>query len=143
MAGILAGMPRAVMWVIDNFEPGDQTKMGWMGLLLLAGGFILVIAGSVLITVAQRRIPVQQAKHSRGRKSVGGQRSYLPLRVNHGGVMPIIFASSLMIFPSLMFDWIANPFPGSRSCGRSRCPERRWRSSRTSGWGRSSSCWRR
>ena len=117
MAGILAGMPRAVMWVIDNFEPGDQTKMGWMGLLLLAGGFILVIAGSVLITVAQRRIPVQQAKHSRGRKSVGGQRSYLPLRVNHGGVMPIIFASSLMVFPSVVFGALNDQVQASGAIG--------------------------
>src|SRR5690606_13040364 len=63
--------------------------------------------GSVLMTVAQRRIPIQQAKHTRGRKVYGGQRSYLPLRVNHGGVMPIIFASSLMIFPSVILAQIA------------------------------------
>lgn len=102
-AGILTGMPTAVMNVFQNFDPADPNKMGWMGLLLLMGGFVLVVGGSVLITVAQRRIPVQQAKHTRGRKVFGGQRSYLPLRVNHGGVMPIIFASSLMIFPSVIF----------------------------------------
>ncbi|MGP1273772.1 MAG: preprotein translocase subunit SecY, partial [Phycisphaerales bacterium] len=90
MAGILTGMPGAVMWVWNNFEPGDPQKMGWLGLLALLGAFILVVAGSVLMTVAQRRIPVQQAKHTRGRRVFGGQRSYLPLRVNHGGVMPII-----------------------------------------------------
>ncbi|HAC08144.1 MAG TPA: preprotein translocase subunit SecY, partial [Phycisphaerales bacterium] len=56
---------------------------------------------------AQRRIPIQQAKHTRdGRKVVGGQRHYLPLRINHAGVMPIIFASSLMIFPSSIFGWL-------------------------------------
>jgi preprotein translocase subunit SecY len=47
---------------------------------------------------------VQQAKHTRGRKVFGGQKSYLPLRINHGGVMPIIFASSLMIFPTFIFS---------------------------------------
>ena len=103
MAGILAGMPNAIQSVYTNFDPTDPNKMNWMGLLLLIGGFILVVAGSVLMTVAQRRIPVQQAKHTRGRRVVGGQKSYLPLRVNHGGVMPIIFASSLMVFPSVVF----------------------------------------
>lgn len=105
-AGILSGMPGAIGWVINNFEPGDPNKMGWMGLLMLIGGFVLVVAGSVLLTVAQRRIPIQQAKHTRGRRVYGGQRSYLPLRINHGGVMPIIFASSLMIFPSVLFDGV-------------------------------------
>ncbi|MEM1331178.1 MAG: preprotein translocase subunit SecY [Planctomycetota bacterium] len=108
MAGILTGMPGAVMWVIDNFEPGNTNKMGWMGLLMLLGGFVLIVGGSVLLTVAQRRIPVQQAKHTRGRRVFGGQRSYLPLRVNHGGVMPIIFASSIMIFPAVVLGYIAD-----------------------------------
>jgi len=99
-------MPGAIGWVITNFEPGNPNQMGWMGLLMLIGGFVLVVAGSVLLTVAQRRIPVQQAKHTRGRRVYGGQKSYLPLRINHGGVMPIIFASSLMIFPSVLFDGI-------------------------------------
>ncbi|MFK7882695.1 MAG: preprotein translocase subunit SecY [Phycisphaerales bacterium] len=108
MAGILTGMPSAIMSVYAGFEPGDPNKMGWMGLMLLLGGFVLVVAGSVLLTVAQRRIPVQQAKHSRGKQSFGGQRSFLPLKVNHGGVMPIIFASSLMVFPSVVFGMLAS-----------------------------------
>jgi preprotein translocase subunit SecY len=72
------------------------------------------VAGSILITQAQRRIPIQQAKHTKGRRTYGGQRQHLPLRVNHGGVMPIIFAQSLMLFPGLMFDklndWLPNHF---------------------------------
>ena len=68
----------------------------------LVGAFICVVAGAIVITQGQRRIPIQQAKLTRGRKVYGGQRSYLPLRVNHGGVMPIIFASSLMMFPSMI-----------------------------------------
>src|SRR5262245_13858629 len=68
--------------------------------------FVFVIAGSILITQAQRRIPIQQAKHQRGRRVYGGQRQYLPLRVNHGGVMPIIFAQSLMLFPATIFGWL-------------------------------------
>ncbi len=104
MAGILAGMPQAIIWVINNYEPGESGKIGPMGLIMILGAFVLVVAGSVIMTVAQRRIPIQQAKHTRGRQVFGGQRSYLPLRVNHGGVMPIIFASSLMIFPSVLFS---------------------------------------
>ena len=106
MAGIVAAMPNAVLDVLKNFDPGDPNKMGYPGLLLLLGGFVLVVAGAVLMTVAQRRIPIQQAKHTRGRSVFGGQKSYLPLRVNHGGVMPIIFASSLLIFPSVIFGML-------------------------------------
>jgi len=108
MAGILAGMPGAVGWVVDNFNPQDPQGLNWVGVILLVAGFVVVVAGSVLMTVAQRRIPIQQAKHTRGRRTYGGQRSYLPLRVNHGGVMPIIFASSLMIFPSVIFSGMAD-----------------------------------
>src|SRR5690606_31558244 len=59
----------------------------------------------------------QQAKHTRGRRVYGGQRSYLPLRVNHGGVMPIIFASSLMIFPSLLIGYFAGSFRADDTAG--------------------------
>jgi preprotein translocase subunit SecY len=97
-------MPSAITWIVTNFEPQDPNKLGWAGLLLIVGGFVLVVAGAVVMTVAQRRIPVQQAKHQRGRTVVGGQKSYLPLKINHGGVMPIIFASSLMILPSVIFS---------------------------------------
>ena len=108
-AGILSRMPVAVKWVYDSFGWSIQgeTALTPLGLLLLLGGFVFVVAGAVLITVAQRRIPIQQAKHTRGRKVYGGQRQYLPLRINHAGVMPIVFASSLMIFPSSIFGWLA------------------------------------
>ncbi len=126
-AGILAAMPGAFMWVIDNsplreigfFEfifgaaPDGDPQLSWMNIIFLLGAFFFVVAGCVLITVAQRRIPVQQAKHTRGRKVFGGQRSFLPLRVNHGGVMPIIFASSIMIFPSVIFGWMRESTAGS------------------------------
>ncbi len=108
MAGIISGIPGAITWIYNNFEPGVQGKLGYMSLLCLGAGFVFVVGGSVLMTVAQRRIPVQQAKHTRGRRVFGGQRSYLPLRLNHGGVMPIIFASSLMIFPPILFEQIYN-----------------------------------
>ncbi|MFN4021185.1 MAG: preprotein translocase subunit SecY, partial [Erythrobacter sp.] len=112
MAGILASMPQAVIRLYQNFQPGDDTRMGWLGLLFVVGAFVMCVAGSVIMTVAQRRIPIQQAKHTRGRQVFGGQKSYLPLRVNHSGVMPVVFASSLMIFPSVIFGMLATSAGG-------------------------------
>lgn len=106
MAGILSSMPAAVVDLYTSFDPSNPNKMGVPGLLAILGGFVLVCAGSVLMTVAQRRIPVQQAKHTRGNRVFGGQRSFLPLRINHGGVMPVIFASTLMMFPGVLFSYL-------------------------------------
>ena len=119
MAGILAGMPGAIRILAENFEPGATTpgKIGWLEIIILAAGFVLVVAGAVVITVAQRRIPVQQAKHMRGQRVFGGQRSYLPLKINHGGVMPIIFASSLMIFPSVALGALGEQSRAARDSG--------------------------
>jgi len=115
-AGILARMPHAVGYVIENFNRSTASQeagqISLVGVLMLAAGFVVVTAGAIIITVAQRRIPIQQAKLTRGRKVYGGQRHYLPLRVNHAGVMPIIFASSLMIFPSAIFEWMARRADG-------------------------------
>ena len=61
----------------------------------------------VFITQGQRRIPTQSAKHVRGRRVYGGNRQYLPLRVNQAGVMPIIFASSLLMLPAMLFSYVA------------------------------------
>jgi preprotein translocase subunit SecY len=65
--------------------------------------FIAVVVGVIFITKGQRRIPTQSAKHIKGRKTFGGTRQFLPLRVNQAGVMPIIFASSLLLFPTAIF----------------------------------------
>lgn len=113
MAGIVARMPIAIITVVRtaSFKVGADVGGGALGpleLLFLMAAFVGVIAGSILITQAQRRIPIQQAKQTRGRRVYGGQRQYLPLRVNHGGVMPIIFASSLLIFPGVLFEWMSN-----------------------------------
>jgi len=109
MAGIIARLPWAVRELVataDMSLTGGGT--GPLQIVFLMGAFVFVVAGAILITQAQRRIPIQQAKHTRGRRVFGGQRHYMPLRVNHGGVMPLIFASSLMIFPGLLFSWIRN-----------------------------------
>jgi preprotein translocase subunit SecY len=112
LSGIVARMPGAIQQLIaqTNLRAGvpDASRPITPGkLIFLVASFMFVIAGSILITQAQRRIPIQQAKHTRGRRIYGGQRQYLPLRVNHGGVMPIIFAQSLMLFPSVALGWVA------------------------------------
>jgi preprotein translocase subunit SecY len=110
MAGIIARMPQAIIMVAQSAETmggmGGRSAMDPSKILFLIVAFVAVVAGSILITQGQRRIPIQQAKQTRGRRVYGGQRQYLPLRVNHGGVMPIIFASSLLIFPGIIFGWL-------------------------------------
>ena len=111
-AGIVAGMPQAIGVITEDFSLKGGTAYGPMTVIFLACAFVIVVAGAIVITQGQRRIPIQQAKHTRGRRVYGGQRSYLPLRVNHGGVMPIIFASALMMFPTLIIGWLANRYQG-------------------------------
>ena len=117
LAGIVARMPQAIVLLIErtNFSANaDAAKPISIGkVLFLLASFVFIVAGSILITQAQRRIPIQQAKQTRGRKIYGGARQYLPLRVNHGGVMPIIFAQSLMLFPGLALDGLSKVFPNS------------------------------
>ena len=119
MAGILARMPEAGYKLLQPmFEHGPQLgssngQMGLESLVILMVLFVSVIAGVVFITLGQRRIPTQSAKHVRGRRVYGGTRQYLPLRVNQAGVMPIIFASSLLLFPQAGFTWLSSHFADS------------------------------
>lgn len=114
-AGIVSSMPSAIGMIASNFSlSGDGSEYGPDVVVFLILSFVVVVAGSIVITQGQRRIPIQQAKHTRGRRVYGGQKSYLPLRVNHGGVMPIIFASALMMFPTLILSYLAQRF-GSES----------------------------
>jgi len=118
MAGILAGMPAAgwslIQPIMDDglqLGGGPGGSIGVETLLVLAVLFAGVIAGVVFITLGQRRIPIHSTKHQRGRRVVGGGRQYLPLRVNQAGVMPIIFASSLLMFPGIILLPLAQRFP--------------------------------
>ena len=120
MGNILARLPHAIYEVAQPIMAGGGLELGsgrgQMGvemLLVLIVLFVGVIAGVVLISQGQRRIPTQSAKHVRGRRVYGGTRQYLPLRVNQAGVMPIIFASSLLLFPLMIFGWLANRFTGN------------------------------
>ena len=115
MAGIVSRLPSAINQLAQNasFSLTAEGTIGPHKIAFLAAAFVFVVAGAILITQGQRRIPIQQAKHTRGRRVYGGQRHYMPLRVNHGGVMPIIFASSLMIFPNVLLGWVSQRWPGS------------------------------
>jgi preprotein translocase subunit SecY len=115
MAGILARMPGAGFDLLKqaSFELVGLQEIGIEALIVLAFLFVAVVFGVVFITLGQRRIPTQSAKHVRGRRVYGGTRQYLPLRINQAGVMPIIFASSLLMFPQMLFVSLASWFPKS------------------------------
>jgi len=122
MAGIVARLPAATVsllfeqtggvWklkesVLTLGGSGGQ-DMSFEKLVVLALLFLLVIMGVVAMTRAQRRIPTQSQRHVRGRRVFGGSNSWLPLKVNQAGVMPVIFASSLLILPYFLFSAISN-----------------------------------
>jgi preprotein translocase subunit SecY len=118
MAGILAEIPGRMYQLYSQSSmtlKGIGTgEMGIETLVILLLLFIAVVFGVVFITLGQRRIPTQSAKHVRGRRVYGGTRQYLPLRINQAGVMPIIFASSLLMFPTFFFSWLSQWFPENR-----------------------------
>ncbi len=121
MAGIIARMPDAgVQLLAPAFKSGIRlgTETGIDRFILLAALFVTVVIWVVAITEGQRRIPIQSAKHVRGRRVMGGQRQSLPLRVNQAGVMPIVFASSILVFPMFLFKQIAVLFNPESWVGR-------------------------
>jgi preprotein translocase subunit SecY len=109
--GIVAGLPYAGSDLINMFWPSggveSQYHLVGTGLLLLAL-LVAVIAGIIAITQAQRKVPVQYASRMVGRKMYQGGTNYLPLQVNQSNVMPIIFASSILMFPGTICNWLAS-----------------------------------
>lgn len=101
-AGIVAGLPTALALLYNNIHVGE---MSVFTLLILGVLLVVVTAATIVLTTAQRKIPVQYAKQIKGRKVYGGQSTWLPLRVNQAGVIPIIFASSLLLFPATIFQF--------------------------------------
>lgn len=121
MSSILAQMPKAFLDLKENITyqlSGSSGKIGPDTLIVMAALFVAVVYGVVFITLGQRRIPTQSAKHVRGRRVYGGTKQYLPLRINQAGVMPIIFASSLIMLPGLLFTVMATWFPGEGGFNR-------------------------
>jgi len=102
-AGIVSALPGGIGKLIFAFDPSQLPA--YLGLLVIA---VIIIWGVVIITEAERPIPVTYAKQVRGNKVYGGVSTYLPLRVNQAGVIPIIFALSILLFPQMIVRFLAN-----------------------------------
>ena len=97
---IVSALPGAIVQVWQTFVGSNGTSQKAIELVLLLGLLVIVIAGVIALTQAQRRIAIQYAKRVVGRKVFGGQTQYLPLKINYSGVMPIIFAQAILLFPT-------------------------------------------
>jgi preprotein translocase subunit SecY len=126
MAGIIARIPdatTALVWdpvnhslksSIFTLGGSEGQNISFEKLIVLIALFVAVVVAVIYITMGQRRIPMQSAKHVRGRRVYGGTRQYLPLRINQSGVMPVIFASSLLMVPALLFSFMSQQFTWSQ-----------------------------
>jgi preprotein translocase subunit SecY len=114
--GILARLPAAAQAVRDMFMPGKGVESHFnlfhgIALVLL---LFAVVAGVIAVTQAQRKIPVQYAQRAVGRKVIQGGSSFMPLRVNYSGVMPVIFAQALLMFPQRILSTLGSSVPFMR-----------------------------
>jgi preprotein translocase subunit SecY len=107
-AGIVVGLPRAVADLIDKTKNAAWGPFTPVAMLMLIGVMVLIVAFIVYVERSERRIQVQYAKRVVGRKVMGGQSTHLPLRVNAGGVMPVIFASSILTMPQMVLQGFKN-----------------------------------
>ncbi len=104
-AGIVVGLPTAVLTTFDQLRTG---QMGLIRLILLLVVMVFVIAAIIFVERGSRRITVQYAKRVVGRRMYGGASTHIPLKVNTGGVIPVIFASSILAFPTTIAQMFAN-----------------------------------
>ncbi|MDP3791082.1 MAG: preprotein translocase subunit SecY [Candidatus Omnitrophota bacterium] len=109
-AGIISRIPTALYQVWSLFSPfaPEKAQLDPFTLILMIVMLVGVIAAVIVITQGQRKIPIQYAKRVIGRKVYGGQSTFIPLRVNQGGVIPIIFAQSIILFPATIAGFIPN-----------------------------------
>jgi len=107
-AGIVVGFPGAML---DTFQMIQRGELSLLAALLLLVAMVAVVAAIVFVERGQRRIPVQYAKRMVGRRMYGGQTRHLPLRVNTAGVIPVIFASSIIAFPQTVASWLGTNNP--------------------------------
>jgi preprotein translocase subunit SecY len=99
-AGIVVGLPGALQNIYENVFVTQQWNM--IQLFMILGFMVVILAFIVLVERGERRIPVQYARRVVGRRMMGGQSTHLPLKVNSGGVIPVIFASSILAFPQTL-----------------------------------------
>jgi preprotein translocase subunit SecY len=106
--GIVARLPQAMQSLFDMFAPGGDIEQGRFNVFHAVAMLLLlvaVVAGVIAVTQAQRKVAVQYAQRAIGRKVVAGGTSFMPLRVNYAGVMPIIFAQAILMFPQKIFQY--------------------------------------
>jgi preprotein translocase subunit SecY len=113
--GIVVGLPRAIYDLYEKAKTQAWGAFTPLAIILLVALMVAVVAFIVFVEGAQRRIPVQYAKRVVGRRMMGGQSTYLPLRVNSGGVIPPIFASSLLAFPATAALMLGTRWPFVRT----------------------------
>ena len=112
MIGIVADLPRALPMIWDMFGPNTPDDgHGLFEGIFLVFLMLAVVAGVVAVTQAQRKVPVQHAQRAVGRKVYAGGSSFMPLRVNYSGVMPLIFAQAILMFPGMVFNALGAKFP--------------------------------
>lgn len=104
-AGIVAGLPSAIAQSIESARQGDLNVIALLAVMVIA---VLVVAAVVFMERGQRRITVNYAKRQQGRRMYAAQQSHLPLKVNMAGVIPPIFATSILLFPASIGQWIGN-----------------------------------
>ncbi|MBI3891551.1 MAG: preprotein translocase subunit SecY [Candidatus Wallbacteria bacterium] len=107
-AGIVAGLPSAIAHSWVTFHIGDGDPGGILQMLAIMAIVIVTVGAVVAIQDGVRKIPVQHAKRVVGRKVYGGANTHIPLKVNQAGVIPVIFASSVLMFPTLILTWYSN-----------------------------------
>lgn len=109
--GIVVGLPKGIEDLYVKVRDNAWGALTPLAVLILVAGMVAVVAFIVFVEKSERRIPVQYAKRIVGRKMMGGQSTHLPLKVNSGGVMPVIFASSILSVPLLFggINWFGTP----------------------------------
>jgi preprotein translocase subunit SecY len=109
-AGIIAGLPHGIAELVGKVQTSAWGSLTIFAVLFIVVGMIAVVAFIVYVERSERRIPIQSARRIVGRRMMGGSSSHLPLKVNSGGVMPIIFASSILSAPLLFgqVEWVQN-----------------------------------
>src|SRR6059058_2703071 len=110
-AGIVIGLPRGVAQVMDRV--GKRDVLTTLGVVAMVLALVAIIAFIVFVEAARRKIPVSYAKRHVGRQVVGGQQTTMPLKLNMGGVIPVIFASSVLSMPQSLFSALPPKNPGN------------------------------
>jgi preprotein translocase subunit SecY len=109
-ASIISRLPSGIARLISNLAAGSLSIVGFIGIIIGVAAIVLLI---IFVSDAERRLPIQYAKRVVGRKMYGGQSTYLPMKVNMSGVMPIIFAQAIASLPATIAAFFRQPKPGS------------------------------